>query len=304
MIILTFYRRYTLIILGGLALAFALIRILVFELPESPRYLLSQGRDIDAVEAVNYVARRNRKPEPLNLVMFQEIDRQIGLTPTTEEELRALSRTQILKENLKDFQAMNYKSLFATKDLARHTTLIWLIWLTIGVAYPLYFNFLPTYLAQKFSTDGSLSATYRSYCITSAVGVLGPIAASFIVNTRLGSRWSMGGSAIITGIFLFGYTAAKTSDANLAFSCLTGLLGNFMYAIMYAFTPESFPAPHRGLGTGQAATLLRLGGLAAALIGMYTNFSVVPIYIAATMWIVVGCIAFGLPFETHGKAAI
>ena len=83
----------------------------------------------------------------------------------------------------------------------------------------------------------------------------------------------MGGSAILTGVFLFAYTAVRTRDADLAFNCVTGLLGNFMYAIMYAFTPESFPGPHRGLGTGQAATLLRLGGLVASLIGTYTDFS-------------------------------
>ena len=114
----------------------------------------------------------------------------------------------------------------------------------------------------------------------------------------------MGGSAILTGVFLFAYTAVQTSAANLAFNCVTGLLGNFMYAIMYAFTPESFPGPHRGLGTGQAATLLRLGGLVASLIGTYTNFSTAPIYVSASFWILVGLMSFGLPFETQGHAAL
>ena len=108
----------------------------------------------------------------------------------------------------------------------------------------------------------------------------------------------------MTGIFLFAYTGASTTAGDLAFSCVTGLLGNFMYAIMYAFTPESFPGPHRGTGSGTAATLLRFGGLCASLIGTFTNFTVVPIYVSAALWIVVGIISFGLPFETHGRAAI
>jgi hypothetical protein len=173
-----------------------------------------------------------------------------------------------------------------------------------GIAYPLYFNFLPTYLAQKFTEKSSLYLTYRNYCITSTVGVVGPIAAAFAVNTRLGRRWMMGGSAIVTGIFLFAYTAARTPAGNLAFSCITGLLGNFEYAIMYAFTPESFPGPHRGTGSGTAATLLRLGGLCASLIGTYTNFSIVPVYVSAALWILVGVVSFGLPFETHGRSAV
>lgn len=76
------------------------------------------------------------------------------------------------------------------------------------------------------------------------------------------------------------------------------------YAIMYAFTPESFPGPHRGTGTGTAATLLRFGGLCASLIASHTGFTTVPIYVSAAMWVLVGLMSFGLPFETHGHAAI
>ncbi|TVY30228.1 putative MFS-type transporter protein [Lachnellula hyalina] len=296
--------RYVMITLGGLALVFALIRMFIFKMPESPRYLLSKGRDAEAVEAINYVARRNGKPEPLHLSMLQEIDRDLGVVVNSDEGRKGLTHKEIIKENLSDFKSANFKDLFATRKLGQHTTIIWFIWLTVGIAYPLFFNFLPTYLAQKFTEKSSLYLTYRNYCIESSVGVVGPVAAAFAVNTRLGRRWMMGGSAIVTGIFLFAYTGASNTAGDLAFSCVTGLLGNFMYAIMYAFTPESFPGPHRGTGSGTAATLLRFGGLCASLIGTFTNFTVVPIYVSAALWIVVGVISFGLPFETHGRAAI
>ncbi|KAF2488476.1 MFS general substrate transporter [Lophium mytilinum] len=297
--------RYVMFTLGALSLSFAFIRMFLFKMPESPRYLLSKNRDSEAVESVNYVARRNGKPEPLTLAMFQQIDFEIGAAVNPEEAGRqGLTKMQILKENLADFKSTNFKSLFATRKLIQHTSIIWLIWLTIGIAYPLYFNFLPTYLAQKFTENDSLNKTYRNYCIESAVGVIGPLSAAVMVQTRLGRRHMMGLSAIITGVFLFAYTAARTPTANLAFSCITGLWGNFEYAIMYAFTPESFAAPNRGLGIGFAATLLRFGGLCASLIGTYTNFSVVPIYVSGAMWMAVGLISFLLPFETHGIAAI
>lgn len=73
---------------------------------------------------------------------------------------------------------------------------------------------------------------------------------------------------------------------------------------MYAFTPESFPGPLRGTGTGTAATLLRLGGLCASLISANVGFSTVPIYVSAALWMCVGVACFGLPFETHGHAAV
>lgn len=296
--------RYTMITLGVIALIFSAIRIFIFKMPESPRFLLAKGRDAEAVEAINFVARANRMPEPLSLTMLQEVDAQLGVVVSIEEgQTIKLSKTQILKDNFRDFKPMNYASLFQTRKLGQQTAILWFIWLAIGIAYPLFFNFLPTYLAQRFPSN-SFDITYRNYCIVSAVGVIGPISASMLVRTKLGRRWCMGGSAIITGAFLYGYTAAASQSMDLAFNCISMLLANFMYAIMFAITPESFPGPHRGLGTGQAATNLRVGSLVASLIGTYTGFSVVPIYVSAAMWIMVGLTAFGLPFETAGHSAI
>lgn len=73
---------------------------------------------------------------------------------------------------------------------------------------------------------------------------------------------------------------------------------------MFAFTPESFPGPVRGTGTGVAATLLRLGGLAASFISTYAGFTTIPIYASAALWVLVGIFCLGLPFETSGRASI
>lgn len=129
-------RRYLLITLGALTLAFAFIRIVVFKMPESPRYLLSKGRGAEAVDAVNFVARRNGKAEPLTLDMLQDIDVQLGLAVNYEDEGRGLSRVEVMKDNFKDFKGVEYSKLFANKKLGLHTGLIWLIWLTIGMGSP------------------------------------------------------------------------------------------------------------------------------------------------------------------------
>ncbi|KAM0820331.1 putative Major facilitator superfamily domain-containing protein [Seiridium cardinale] len=308
--------RYLMITLGAIALAFALIRILVFKIPESPRYLLSKGRDAEAVEAVNYIARYNGKPETLTLEMLQAIDIQTGehITITARPEdpnsgvpTKGLSYVQLLKESFKDYKSSNVRQLFAGRKMAQHTSVTFLIWLTIGIAYPLYFAFITSYLQanSNYTTDSSLSYTYKIYCIVSAVGVLGPLAAGFAVETRLGRRWMMAISAILTGVFLFAYTAVRSEASDIGFQCATGILGNFEYAIMFAFSPESFPGPVRGTGTGIAASLLRFGGLIASLISIYGGgYTVVPIYVSAALWIVVGIFCFGLPYETHGHASI
>ncbi|KAJ5157497.1 glucose transporter, partial [Penicillium canariense] len=296
--------RYTMITLGAMALAFTFIRMFLFKIPETPRFLLSQGRDEDAVDAVNYVARQNGKPEPLTIGMFREIDARLGVASNEKEGRSHLSTKEIISENMQAFRGEHYRALFATRKLSIHTIIIWTIWLTIGIGYPLYFNFLPSYLATKFTENSSLDLTYRNYCITSAVGIVGPLSAAVAVNTKLGRRYMMGISAVVTAVFLFAYVGVNNSAASLAFSCVTSLLGNFEYAIMYAFTPESFPAPHRGTGTGTAAALLRLGGLVASLISSQTGFTSAPIYVSAALWVAVGLLCIGLPFETHGHNAL
>lgn len=317
------------ITLGAMAIAFGLIRIFIFKIPESPRYLLSKGRDDKAVEAVNYIARFNKKPETLIIEMFLAIDRKFeppfdpnnipfrkcGLTPIPID-------FETTKLKLRSYTSFSYRKLFTGRKMIQHTTMIFLVWLTVGVAYPLYFAFITSYLETKssYSVNSSLNHTYMVYCIVSAVGVVGPIAAGFCVETPLGRRWMMSISAILTGVFLFAYTGVGTEAADIGFQCATSILGNFgmsqyqlmllrtnnelEYAVMYAFTPESFPAPIRGTGTGVAATLLRVGGLVASLISTYSGYTVVPIYVSAALWVVVGLFCFGLPYETHGHASI
>lgn len=232
------------ITLGAIAIAFAIVRICVFKMPESPRYLLSKGRDADAVEAVNYVARYNGKPETLTLDMLRAIDETHGGATTNseivEKSTTSLSYKTILKESFKDYSAHSYKKLFAGRKMAQHSIVTFVIWLTIGVAYPLYFAFITSYLETKstYSYNSSLNFTYKVYCIVSAVGVIGPIAAGFAVETRLGRRWMMALSSVLTGVFLFAYTAVGTEAADIGFQCATGILGNFG-----AFSPQLHHLP-------------------------------------------------------------
>ncbi len=242
------------ITLGGIALAFGLIRVFWFKIPESPAYLLSKGRDADAVEAVNYICRYNGRPETMTLEMLQYIDQQeqVGhvdvqpdeniaaiatatATAMAETGPRSLSHLEILRESFRDYSAKNYRKLFASRKMAQHSSVTFLIWLTVGIAYPLYFAFITSYLETKssYSAVSSLNYTYMIYCIVSVVGVMGPIAAGFAVETRFGRRWMMAASAVLTGVFLFAYTTVETGAADVGFQCATAILGNFGMGISH-----------------------------------------------------------------------
>lgn len=77
-----------------------------------------------------------------------------------------------------------------------------------------------------------------------------------------------------------------------------------MWGALYCYTPEIFPAFHRGTGVGLAAAFNRICGLAGTLIVTYSNYSNVPLFLGASLWMAAGLVSFVLPFETRNKASL
>jgi MFS family permease len=153
-----------------------------------------------------------------------------------------MSYVTILKDSFRDYSSSSYKKLFAGRKLAQHTSVLFLIWLTVGIAYPLYFAFITSYLQSRSSyvANTTLNHTYKIYCIVSTVGVIGPIAAGFCVETRFGRRWMMAISSVLTGIFLFSSVTVNTEVSDIAFQCATAIVGNFRKCNPLSVEPNSF----------------------------------------------------------------
>lgn len=49
---------------------------------------------------------------------------------------------------------------------------------------------------------------------------------------------------------------------------------NAMYGVLYGYTPEVFPTPHRGTGDAFAAAANRITGLFAPIIAVYSQVRV------------------------------
>jgi hypothetical protein len=104
-----------------------------------------------------------------------------------------------------------------------------------------------------------------------------------------------------------------------------------MYGVLYASSPEVFPAKDRGTGNGLTATAARLFGVMvrpsgkglnlcsvaklrnppfftyvqAPVIALYANLNTaVPVYVAGALLFCAGSLALLLPFEPRGKASI
>jgi hypothetical protein len=98
----------------------------------------------------------------------------------------------------------HYKGLFSTRKLGVSTSLLWLLWANIGLAYPLYYMFLPSYLASRGAEFGQDSAfiTWRNYTITQLCAIPGPILAGWLSTfPRIGRKYTMVIGALATSEF-------------------------------------------------------------------------------------------------------
>ncbi|KAF4906962.1 putative MFS-type transporter [Colletotrichum viniferum] len=76
--------------------------------------------------------------------------------------------------------------------MSSSTTGIFLSWTLIGLAYPLLYVFLPTYLANKGAIfHRTHFETWRNYALTSISGMPGTIVAGFMCNTKPGRKYTM-----------------------------------------------------------------------------------------------------------------
>ncbi|KAI8992844.1 MFS general substrate transporter [Trametes punicea] len=295
--------RYLLFTLGGMTLILWGIRFFVFPLYESPRYLVGRGRDAEAVDVVHQIARYNGRSCDLSVE-----DLVAAGNAVSESERGARRERPALLSRSSVFTVDHLKALFETPKLAWSTSLLIFLWGIIGLASTLYNSFLPYLLASRGAQfgDSSYYITYRNQVILGVVGVPGAFLAGWAVEQPyIGRKGTLALSAGLTGVFLFASTTARSSNALLGWNCGYTFHSNIMYGVLYAISPEVFPAKDRGTGNGLTATATRVFGIIAPVIALYANLqTAVPVYVSGGLIIGAGLVALLLPYEPRGKASI
>lgn len=180
--------RYFVLAIGLITLAMFALRFFVFHLFESPKFLLSRGRQAEAVAVVHGLAHRNGAKTWLTedildaVVAGHHDDEQAGgggsssssssyhhrgvdddddddghLPRVPSPGPSQLSVKALLKARLANFSAARLRPLFSTRKLVLATATIWFCWATIGMGYPLFNAFLPQYLSHSSSSPSSSS---------------------------------------------------------------------------------------------------------------------------------------------------
>jgi MFS family permease len=295
--------RYFVLTLGALTFLMFICRFFLFHLFESPKFLLSRGRQSEAVAVVHGIAYHNKTHTWLTEQILNEIGGDPDVTPDAK-----LSTMEIVRRSFSKFSTQRVGPLFKDKKLSITTCLLWFQWTTIGMAYPLFNAFLPQYLANSGSDQPTATnIVYRNYAITSVVGVPGSLVAYYTVDIKyVGRKGTMAIATAITAVFIFLFTVSSDPDFQLAFTCLEALFQNVMYGVLYAYTPEVFPAPNRGTGTGISSFLNRIAGLCAPIVAVNAGNAnpKAPIYASGGLFLAAFVSMLLLPIETRGRQSL
>lgn len=119
--------RYVLFTSGALVFVMSVARVTVMRLKETPKYHLSVGDDAKVVETLQFMAQKYNRPCSLTVHQLEACG-----------TVRSASSGKKLTGTL-----THLRGLFGTKKMALSTLLIWFSWMLMGLAYPLFYVFLP-----------------------------------------------------------------------------------------------------------------------------------------------------------------
>jgi len=196
--------------------------------PESPLYLLRQGRGEEVKTILNQILRTNGKPE---------LEEGVTIAPPP---------------------AIAGEGLFSPL-LRRRTVLILGTWFVVSLSYYGVFTWLPARLAG----EGFGFVRGYGFLVLVALAQLPGYALAAYGVEAWGRRPTLVGfllaSAIGCLLFVISTTTVSIGGSILLMSF--ALLGT--WGALYAFTPELYPTASRGTGMGAAGAMARLGGLLA-----------------------------------------
>jgi putative MFS transporter len=252
-----------------------IITILVARLPESPRWLISKGRLLEAGAIV------------------KEMEAAAGVAPP--------SVTVVEPSRLGAKRVTQWSEILSHSYRSR-TLIVWTLWFCAYFIANSLNNWLPSLYNTVYHLG--LRPALRAASMTNVAQVLMLLICAFSID-RIGRRnWTVAsfvaGAALLAILGLVG--SGSVSSVMILATLIYGIIGS-TNAVLYLYTPEIYPTRMRAIGTGLATSWLRLASaLGPALVGFMVGAKGIgSVFLMFAAVGVVGAIAGARMIETRGQ---
>lgn len=201
--------------------------------PESPRYLLTAGRPVQARAVLERVARVNGRRLPAGPLEVTEGHRPAPLPALWTPRLR------------------------------RSTAMLWTAWLCIALGYYGIFTWLPTVFVER---GFDFLDTYLYTFLLALAQVPGYLSAAFLIE-RWGRPLTLTVYLMASGVCTFAFLLLPTTVTVVSAAVMMSFFALGAWGALYAYTPELYPTEIRATGVGWASGMTRIAGAIAPLVG-------------------------------------
>jgi len=260
-------------------------------LPESPAWLESRGRGVEAHAVCQRIA--DSIPDPAA---------RAAVPQRAEFENAGVGRDED-RDHPHHAPHAGFRDLFS-RGMLRRTLVAAIVWTAMGLSYYAFLTWIPSLLVARGFT---LSHSFGFSILIFAAQVPGFFSAAWL-NDRVGTRAVIALYLTIGSIAALVLAFAATSSAIIAASVFLSFGMNGVYAGLYAYTPALFPARSRASGQGFAIGLSRIGAMCSPfLVGvLYPVVGFIGVFgtTVAILGTALVAILFLAPRDIGGRAVV
>ena len=209
-------------------------------IPESPRYLVTQGRTAEAEQVVWIVAAENgvALPDGFRLVA------PVATTATA--------------------QARQPLAVIFQSPLLRSTLILSAVWFLLSLAYYGIFTWLPGIFVQR---GFDFLRTYQNTFILALAQLPGYFSAAWLVE-KWGRKPTLAVYLGAAAVFTYAFAVADNLPLILGAAIMMSFFALGAWGALYAYTPEVYPTTVRATGMGWASAMARVAGIVAPLLSV------------------------------------